>query len=569
MALYRLQCDSVCFTPQVPYDDACDDGKTGTGFLVDLPEAGGKVILTAHHVVENAVTVKATSPDKPNLDAELLEILGYNPHLDVAILKPTPRLLEGMTPFPLGESSTLSPKDQVSALGFANGDVKKHVTTGTISGRNEWPHNRIQTDTAINPGNSGGPMVLEGLVVGVVTSGMDSMQSTNFFAGIDETRLAIRRIMQRLRESEAEVGVDRGFHLNAVVSAIDAAGCGGLPGGARVAGGMIGTGLEPGDVIRAVASPSGRMLELNSFMRVHDPSIWRDDTIDFRVVLDNLSSTTQTATWKMRVRRNDKEVAVDVVVGRPLMYSRLLFPDCEPVQYFTFGGVVVQTNSESHGHLFKKRHLLSPEAKLVSRPVITHVVSGCPLCVHGVASIKNSVLVAVVGGDGLRYECKTLQRLKTLVEELDPLIIELDTGERVGATRENMDTYEVNQANPKLKRGLHFVVRGRLASPLPTEQAGYEATAESTPSTTSTALTPEGRLLKELADNTDKEAEESYDVHNAYPSIWPENGGTHSRRRDAHLHEGPSLSMMPIRRELLLMHQRRPPPPRRRLFGLF
>ena len=78
-----------------------------------------------------------------------------NPYLDVAVLE-VPSAFDTATVFTPGKSSHLKSTDKVVAMGFANGDRHIHMTSGTISGRTNWPLNRIQTDTAVNPGNSGG-----------------------------------------------------------------------------------------------------------------------------------------------------------------------------------------------------------------------------------------------------------------------------------------------------------------------------------------------------------------------------------------------------------------------------
>ena len=215
--LLRVLCDHKCFLPDRPYDDRCDETSRGSAFLLRL--FGRTWIVTAHHVVQNAVRVAVTSPSLPDGEPRELTVVGHNPHLDVAVLG-GPSEVVGLPPFYPAKSSALAPGDVVTAVGYALGTLRTHTTTGTVSGRSDWPHNRVQTDAAVNPGNSGGP-VLDAYraVVGVVTSGYDDAQATNFFTGIDEAALAIARMLHSRRRA------DLGFSLDAVVRPVSAAAC--------------------------------------------------------------------------------------------------------------------------------------------------------------------------------------------------------------------------------------------------------------------------------------------------------------------------------------------------------
>jgi hypothetical protein len=481
-SLLRIQCDSKCFLPLTPYDTRCNHKAKGTGFLVRL-DRDTVVVLTAHHVVRNAVRVTCTSPQLTDGEARPLTVLGYNPHLDVAVLTGPPDVLR-LSPFRVQRSSVLRPRLEVVCVGFAGATLRTHTTTGTISGRHDYPHNRIQTDAVVNPGNSGGPMLdaRTGCVVGVLTSGMSSMQATNFFAPMDETLLAVRRVLAR--QKGKGLGVDLGYSLDAVVRPLRAAANAGEQGGALVVACRPETKLQPGDVLRGVSDARGNLVPLNANMRVRVPSLWRDDAVDFRTLLDTLPSEKERTTWKVHVTRASSSsttpttFVLPVPVGPSRLAARALFPDCEPVSYVAYGGLVVQMLRASH-HDTKDEdederegrsrdpRLSQPEVELASLPVITHVAAGCPFAVHDVGTpLRLRALRRCWRGRTVR-EIHTLQDLDACVREMRPLVLELDTGARIGCTEEELAVYERTEEDEALRPGLHEVRFPPLERKLP------------------------------------------------------------------------------------------------------
>ena len=137
----------------------------GSGFVIRKDG----VILTNHHVVENAKHITVTLSDGREFDAR---VMGRDPKTDLAVLKidstgvlPTARL---------GDSDGLSVGDWVVAIGNPFG-LSNTVTAGIVSAKGRaigaGPYDDfIQTDAPINPGNSGGPLLDEhGEVVGINT----------------------------------------------------------------------------------------------------------------------------------------------------------------------------------------------------------------------------------------------------------------------------------------------------------------------------------------------------------------------------------------------------------------
>ncbi|MGH3733198.1 MAG: S1C family serine protease [Acidimicrobiales bacterium] len=155
-----------------------DSGASGTGMI--LSKNG--LVLTNNHVIEGAtsISVRDIATDK----TYTAKVLGYDLDEDVALLK-----LEnasGLTTVNLGDSSSVSLKEQIVAIGNAGGTggAPSYVTGSvvakdqSITAQNEENPNGaeslsglIETNAPIEPGDSGGPLVtLTGKVVGIDTA---------------------------------------------------------------------------------------------------------------------------------------------------------------------------------------------------------------------------------------------------------------------------------------------------------------------------------------------------------------------------------------------------------------
>ncbi|OHE81922.1 MAG: heat-shock protein [Lysobacterales bacterium GWF1_69_6] len=139
----------------------------GSGVVVDA-ERG--LVLTNHHVIENADAVSVPLADGRTLEAEFI---GSDPDTDVAVIRIP---AEDLVAIPLADSSRLRVGDFVVAVGNPFG-LGQTVTSGIVSavGRSGLQglgyQNFIQTDASINPGNSGGALVnLRGELVGINTA---------------------------------------------------------------------------------------------------------------------------------------------------------------------------------------------------------------------------------------------------------------------------------------------------------------------------------------------------------------------------------------------------------------
>ncbi len=170
----------------------------GSGVIIS--PAG--VIVTNHHVVEDATDIKIVLSDKREFEAE---IILKDELTDLAVL----RVVDADEAFPaleLGDSDAVEVGDLVLAVGNPFG-VGQTVTSGIISALARTrvgvsDHQFfIQTDAAINPGNSGGALVdMSGKLVGINTAIFSRSGGSN---GIG---FAIPVNMARVVIDSAEVG---------------------------------------------------------------------------------------------------------------------------------------------------------------------------------------------------------------------------------------------------------------------------------------------------------------------------------------------------------------------------
>ncbi|GLP95815.1 DegQ family serine endoprotease [Paraferrimonas sedimenticola] len=139
----------------------------GSGVIINAKEG---YIVTNHHVIEGADTIKIGLNDGREYEAELI---GSDAESDVALLKIEAK---NLTELDDANSDQLRVGDFSVAIGNPFG-LGQTVTSGIVSalGRSglgiESLENFIQTDAAINSGNSGGALVnLRGELIGINTA---------------------------------------------------------------------------------------------------------------------------------------------------------------------------------------------------------------------------------------------------------------------------------------------------------------------------------------------------------------------------------------------------------------
>ncbi|HUR39790.1 MAG TPA: DegQ family serine endoprotease [Verrucomicrobiae bacterium] len=165
----------------------------GSGVIVD---AARGYVLTNHHVVEHAETIKVRLTDDRIYDAKLV---GSDADSDLAVIQIKADRIKAL---PLGDSGRLEVGDFVVAIGNPFG-IGQTVTSGIVSalgrsGLGNRYEDFIQTDASINPGNSGGALVnLKGELIGI-NSQIISRTGTNVGIGFAIPSNQVKFVMSEL-----------------------------------------------------------------------------------------------------------------------------------------------------------------------------------------------------------------------------------------------------------------------------------------------------------------------------------------------------------------------------------
>jgi serine protease Do len=175
----------------------------GSGFIISKEG----LILTNHHVVENAERIVVRLSDDREFTAE---VIGKDSKTDLALIR-----IQGNGDFPvaaLGDSDDLEVGDWVVAIGNPFG-LEQTVTAGIVSAKGRvigsGPYDDfIQTDASINPGNSGGPLFnLKGEVVGINTAINASGQGIGFAIPINVAKTLLPQLRDTGKVTRGWLGV--------------------------------------------------------------------------------------------------------------------------------------------------------------------------------------------------------------------------------------------------------------------------------------------------------------------------------------------------------------------------
>jgi S1-C subfamily serine protease len=180
-------------------------GGHGSGFVIS-PDG---LVVTNHHVVDDAKTVRISMPDGFSGEGR---VLGRDPDTDIALVRAnhSPDAYA-----PLGDSKLLKRGQIAIAIGNPLG-YEWTVTAGVVSalGRSMRASNGrliddvIQTDAALNPGNSGGPLVSSaGEIIGVNTAVIRGAQGIAFAVASNTANFVITEILRFGRVRRAFIGV--------------------------------------------------------------------------------------------------------------------------------------------------------------------------------------------------------------------------------------------------------------------------------------------------------------------------------------------------------------------------
>lgn len=229
----------------------------GSGVIIDAEQG---ILLTNHHVIDQADAIDVKLQDGRELSAELI---GSDPETDIAVLRIP---AQDLTAIALGDSDQLRVGDFVVAIGSPFG-LSHTVTSGIVSalGRTdlgiEGLESFIQTDASINPGNSGGPLVdLHGRLVGINTAILapgGGNVGIGFAIPIAMVRAIADQLLEHGKVRRGLLGVAVQDLTPELAKAMDAENTGGaLVSGVEPGSAAAAAGLRPGDLIIAVNGQS-------------------------------------------------------------------------------------------------------------------------------------------------------------------------------------------------------------------------------------------------------------------------------------------------------------------------
>ncbi len=188
---------------------------TGTGFVYKKDSKSG-YLITNHHVIEGAKSIKIVNMDGMEVDAK---VLGSDEYSDLAVLSVDLDVV--MDVAKLGDSTKLELGDTLFTVGSPMGEeYKGTVTKGILSGTNRtvsidlknssFMIEVLQTDAAINPGNSGGPLCdINGNVIGVNSMKLvkDEIEGMGFAIPIEVVKNEIEKLEKGEKVSRPLIGV--------------------------------------------------------------------------------------------------------------------------------------------------------------------------------------------------------------------------------------------------------------------------------------------------------------------------------------------------------------------------
>ena len=276
---------------------------SGSGVIIS-PDG---YIVTANHVVDDAVTVQVILDDNRQFKAK---VIGKDPNTDIALVKIDAKDLPYLT---WGNSDALKLGQWVLAVGnpfslnttVTAGIVSaKARTIGIVSGK--MPIEAfIQTDAAVNPGNSGGALVTaNGDLVGINTA---IASPTGSYAGYSFAVPATiaRKVVDDIRKyGEVQRAVLGIVIRNVNDSIAKAYNSGNIEGvfvqGVTEDGAARSAGIKKGDIITAingtkVNSSSELQEQVGKYSPGNDVTVTylrKGDQKDVKVVLRNMKGST-------------------------------------------------------------------------------------------------------------------------------------------------------------------------------------------------------------------------------------------------------------------------------------
>lgn len=210
----------------IPWQKRHQTTSSSSGFVIDVPGLGLRVMTNAHSVEYGSVVqVQRRGDDEKH--AAIVEAVGNE--CDLALLRVdslfSPHNDDQFEHFAMPIGPVPSLQDDVEVIGYPAGGDSLCVTKGVVSRIEMQEYAQagarllaMQIDAAINPGNSGGPVVNDALeVVGVAFQGIDEQSIEN--VGYVVPASVVKHFLEDVRRNN---GKYTGFcHLGIEVSFLE------------------------------------------------------------------------------------------------------------------------------------------------------------------------------------------------------------------------------------------------------------------------------------------------------------------------------------------------------------
>lgn len=248
------------------------DGGQAAGTGEILTEDG--YVLTNHHVIAGSTAIEVTVTATGTTYAA--DVVGYDSSHDIAVIKM--RDASGLTPAPIGDSSTVKVGDPVVGLGNAGGlggqpieaagkvtGLDRSITaTDSANGTSERLNGLIETDADIQPGDSGGSLIdADGKVIGIITAGSVA-PSRNGETDTDGYAVPINQAMQIAQDIRDGKASDT-IHIGATAFL-------GVQVSGRGSGGVVLSGVVDGSAAEKAGLAAGDTITRVDGQRVSSPT---------------------------------------------------------------------------------------------------------------------------------------------------------------------------------------------------------------------------------------------------------------------------------------------------------
>jgi S1-C subfamily serine protease len=335
-AIVNIECNSLDFDYQTPWNPATPGGGSGTGFMI-----APNLFMTNAHVVSDASRLSIKKVGDPTPYRAKVKFIAHDCDLALLELLKPAKAFEKVKPLHIGDEV---PKldTTVKVVGFPIGGERISVTRGVVSrvDYQEYTHSgvdqhlAIQIDAAINPGNSGGPVLQGTSVIGVAFQGYSGSvaQNTGYMIPVPVMKRFLKDVEDGTYDRYVDLSIAhfellnpaqrKALHLpdddtGVLVAHVDEDGsCGGL--------------LKPGDVLLAI---DGHPIETNGSIDIDGEQMEMAEVVERKFAGDKL---------KLTVWHDAKKEDVEITLKGPGHLQMTANKYEQRPQYIIVGGLVFQ-----------------------------------------------------------------------------------------------------------------------------------------------------------------------------------------------------------------------------------